>query len=44
MNTQRNTYEKPTVELVLLQAEESVLQASRAVSTTQSLSNEEYEW
>ena len=44
MNTQKNLYEKPAVELVLLQMEESVLQSSRTASSTQGLGNEEYEW
>lgn len=34
MNTQKNSYEKPAVELMLLQMDESVLQSSRAGSST----------
>lgn len=44
MNTQKNNYEKPAVELVLLQMDESVLQSSKAGSSTQGLGNEEYLW
>lgn len=44
MNTQTSSYEKPAVELVLLQMDEAVLQSSRAGASTQDLGNEEYEW
>ena len=44
MNTQTISYEKPAVELVLLQMDEAVLQSSRAGASTQGLGNEEYDW
>ncbi|MGM9791083.1 MAG: hypothetical protein ACI3Y4_01615 [Candidatus Cryptobacteroides sp.] len=37
-------YEKPEAELVLLQPESAVLQASSAGASTQSLNEEDYEW
>ena len=37
-------YEKPAVEVVLLQPEGAMLQASRTGASTQSLNEEDYEW
>ena len=41
---ERPTYESPAVEVVLLQPECAMLQASRADASTQCLKEEEYEW
>ena len=37
-------YESPAVEVVLLQPECAMLQASNAGASTQSLNEEDYEW
>ena len=41
---ERPIYESPAVEVVLLQPECAILQASRADASTQCLKEEEYEW
>ena len=37
-------YESPAVEVVLLQPDSAMLQASSAGASTQSLNEEDYEW
>ena len=41
---ERPIYESPAVEVVLLQPDSAMLQTSRAGASTQSLSEEDYEW
>lgn len=41
---ERPIYEKPAVEVVLLQPESAVLQASHTGASTQSLNEEDYQW
>ena len=41
---ERPTYESPAVEVVLLQPECAMLQASRAGASTQYLYEEDYKW
>ena len=41
---ERPIYESPAVEVVLLQPEYAMLQASRAGASTQSLDEEDYKW
>ena len=41
---ERPIYESPAVEVVLLQPDSAMLQASSAGASTQSLNEEDYEW
>ena len=41
---ERLIYERPAVEVVLLQPDSAMLQASRAGATTQRLNEEDYDW
>ena len=41
---ERPIYESPAVEVVLLQPDSAMLQASNAGASTQCLKEEEYEW
>ena len=41
---ERPIYESPAVEVVLLQPDSAILQASSAGASTQSLNEEDYEW
>lgn len=41
---ERPIYETPAVEIILLQPDNAMLQASRAGASTQDLSEEEYDW
>lgn len=41
---ERPVYEKPAVEVVLLQPEAAMLQTSNAGASTQSLDEEDYVW
>lgn len=41
---ERLIYETPAVEIILLQPDSAMLQASRAGASTQDLNEEEYDW
>ena len=41
---ERPIYERPAVEVVLLQPDSAMLQASPVGASTQSLNEEDYEW
>ncbi len=44
MKRNETIYESPAVEVVLLQPDSAMLQASSAAASTQSLDEEDYEW
>ena len=44
MKRNETIYESPAVEVVLLQLDSAMLQASSAGASTQSLNEEDYEW
>lgn len=44
MKRNETIYESPAVEVVLLQLDSAMLQASSAGASTQSLDEEDYEW